>query len=482
MGFFDKIKNFVGGHGVSVFITELEGGSPKSVNFPLYDSVLKGRIEIHATKEATILNHGFRLTAILEDEGSFRSVIVAEETNDGEIMGSDVKWPYNTVPGEVVKDSFCMIRIDIADAMRRLGLEADAAVADPRVRLELKVWADVKGTPIDASAKQTILVVEGGTTNTYAEPVEETASGPREIPVRTQPLPLDPTPYLERFNQMVDELRANPKIEVLEYTVHPPATSEEIAAAQAYFPNIPAAMLDFYTQANGLRLKWKLVDEGEDRSEHGNIDLTPIQNVFSSWEGVMWFDEEWDEGRFKPLHPIDFFVPEACAAIFLDGNNEPKVYYHYCGEEMESMEVDFAGYLELLLKSRGYWYWQTAISTDLSGKEYTIEPREFRLNMPDLFSDFDVRFFLKNDHSAKDRQYVEEHTLEGQKLQAALKNAGVEYQTKDRYGLNIEVLDTAENLGRLQQAIQEVQPGKNIDGDWGAIQFGKYFIGRSSSL
>ena len=83
MGFFDKIKNLVGGHGVSVFITEIEGKAPSETEFALLDSVLKGRIEVHATKEVEILSHGFKLIAILEDEGLYRTADIAEEINEG---------------------------------------------------------------------------------------------------------------------------------------------------------------------------------------------------------------------------------------------------------------------------------------------------------------------------------------------------------------------------------------------------------------
>ena len=327
MGFFDKIKNLVGGHGVSVFITEIEREQPASATFPVSDSVLKGRIEVHFAKDAEILNHGFRLTAILEDEGTYRTVEIAEEKNEGEIIGSDVSWPYVGKGGEVIHDSFCMIRIDIPAAMRQLGLEPDAAFNDPRVRLELKVWADVKGTPVDASAKHVLAIVEGGGVSMYEDAVDDDL-GFTEIPVRSLPMPLDPTPYLARFNAMVEELRANPAIEVIKYKVAPPISAEDLEAAKALYP-IPQAMIDFYTQMDGLELEWKLVDESADRSSHGNIRIVALLEVLGDWQDMIWFDEDWDDKRFKPLHPMDFFVPEACAALYLDGSENPTVYYHY---------------------------------------------------------------------------------------------------------------------------------------------------------
>lgn len=486
MGFFDKLKNFFGGHGVSVVLTELEGASPDAAQLPLTDSVLKGRIEVHSKRSVEILKHGFRLTAILRDGEEYRTAMIAEEFNEGEITGSDVSWPYTTNPDEVVQDSFCIIRIDIPSAMEKLGLEPDAAINDERVSIELQVWADVAGTLLDASTKITLPIVEAGQARTSAEPqpAEPQQAAPREpqeIPVRTQELPLEPAPYLERFNAMVEELRANPKIEVLEYTVNPPATDAELAQAEEYAA-VPEAMKQFYRQCNGLKLEWALASAGDDRSPHGNISIMKVQQTFSSWKGVIWFDEEWDDGRHKPLHPLDFFVPEACAALFLDGSDTPKVYYHYCGEQMDSLEVDFEGYLELLLKSRGYWYWQKAIVTDLTGQEYTVEPREFRLGMPELFDDYDPTFFLRKDYSESDAAYMAERRQKGEKLREVLNDANVEYQVKGNQGLAVDLLDTPENLDKFATALKTLSPHTNLTSDWGMMQIGEYQFSRTEAL
>jgi len=475
MGFFDKIKNFVGGHGVSVFITEIEGNDPSVASLPLSDSVLKGRIEVHFAKDAEILNHGFRLTAIFEDEGTYRSTEIAQEKNEGEIMGSDVSWPYTGTGGQVVKDSFCMIRIDIPAAMRELGLEPEAAFNDPRVRLEFKVWADVKGTPMDASAKLNLQITEGGGVSMYDETVDSDAA--LDIPVRTQTLPLDDTPYLERFNAMVADLRANPNVVVTKYVVNPPATAEEFAEAEAY-GNVPASMREFYTQANGLELEWALKSAGDDRSPHGNIRLMPIEQVFSSWEDQIWFNEDWDDKKFQPLHPIDYFVPEACAALYLDGSDNATVYYHYCGEEMDSMAVDFAGYLELLLKSRGYWYWQKAIVADLTGQEYTIEPREFRLGMGGLFADYDPKFFLRNDYAATDAEFVAKRTRTREKFFSALDEANIIYEAEGSNDVAVKVDASDENLQKLQFAMTPLVGSTDFSGDWGMMQIGDYQISK----
>jgi len=221
-----------------------------------------------------------------------------------------------------------------------------------------------------------------------------------------------------------------------------------------------------------------LKSAGDDRSPHGNIRLMPIEQVFSSWEDQIWFNEDWDDKKFQPLHPIDYFVPEACAALYLDGSDNATVYYHYCGEEMDSMAVDFAGYLELLLKSRGYWYWQKAIVADLTGQEYTIEPREFRLGMGGLFADYDPKFFLRNDYAATDAEFVAKRTRTREKFFSALDEAGVIYEAEGSNDVAVKVDASDENLQKLQFAMTPLVGSTDFSGDWGMMQIGDYQISK----
>jgi hypothetical protein len=66
------------------------------------------------------------------------------------------------------------------------------------------------------------------------------------------------------------------------------------------------------------------------------------------------------------------------------------------GEEMSPLGVDFEGYLQLLLKSRGFWYWQKAIATPEYDNPYaseSLEESNFMKIMSQLFSDFNPSDF-----------------------------------------------------------------------------------------
>ena len=198
--------------------------------------------------------------------------------------------------------------------------------------------------------------------------------------------------YLEEFKKMVDELSQHPEIIVTDFVINPPATEEEIKFAEKKF-KLTSDMLDFYKSANGVKLSWELKDtEGTEDTVMGNMELLPIQEVFQDWKDIIYWD---DNDKYKLLHPLDFFVPEACAVLNLDGSDNPEVYFHYCGEDQHPLKMDFKEYLNALLKTRGFWYWQTVIVAELTGEENTSEPENFRVNMPKLFPDFELSEILK---------------------------------------------------------------------------------------
>ncbi len=161
MGLLDKMKNLVGGHGVKVAITAIERQPAASASLPLHDSILKGRIQISGEKEAVILKHVFELKAIYDTEGSYREVRLADSVNEGQIIGVPYTWPYTLRPGQIAEDSFSVGPFEIPAAMQELQLTPEDAASNPKVRIELKAIADVKGTPVDASAKQAVRIIAG---------------------------------------------------------------------------------------------------------------------------------------------------------------------------------------------------------------------------------------------------------------------------------------------------------------------------------
>jgi len=195
---------------------------------------------------------------------------------------------------------------------------------------------------------------------------------------------------VQQFHSMVAALKNNAVINVVTCEFNSPATEEELNEARSKFKITPA-MVEFYSQVNGINILWERREEKEITGgglAAGYINLLPVQEVFGDWKDIIYFDED-DPG--KPLHPLDFFISNACAALYLDGLDNPEVYYYYRGEKMRPLGVDFEGYLQLLIKARGFWYWHLAIvkPEDVNPDALmSIEERNFREIMPQLFPDF----------------------------------------------------------------------------------------------
>lgn len=201
---------------------------------------------------------------------------------------------------------------------------------------------------------------------------------------------------LHQFHQMAEALNDNPYIEIVTCDFNPPATKEELDQVQSKFKLTPA-MIDFYSQVNGINILWEsqeseIMGEGE---ASGYINLLSVQEVFKDWKNIIYYK---DDHPASLLHPIDFFVGNACAGLYMDGSENPEVYHCYTGGKMTSLGVDFEGYLQLLLKSRGFRYWYSSIilpKYDKPELSMRIAEREFREIMPELFSDFNLSDFQR---------------------------------------------------------------------------------------
>jgi hypothetical protein len=203
--------------------------------------------------------------------------------------------------------------------------------------------------------------------------------------------------WRESFQKQVTEIERDPRLEVTEVEFGDPASASVMAKAEAAAGRLPEGMRDFYGEMNGFTLKWQgksSFDFGFDRVPTGSIKLLPIisdgpEGVFNSWDKVVWFSDQGDE-RFKKVKPFDFFVEEACAALYPTPGNM-LVHYHYFGEELHPTGYTFGRYLELLLRSRGFWYWPTSLCVDL---QESVEVERFRTQMPVLFRDHDDSLFV----------------------------------------------------------------------------------------
>ncbi len=152
MGFFDKAKHFMGGHGVKVANTIIEKQDPAFAKMPITDTVVKGKFNVTADKDCEVL--------------SMRAAFVAEFTHpDGRVesteLGADVfpdqhtsrsddmlKYPY-TLKGGATQEDFFIISMnkDIPTVLKEKGWPQEKA------RFFVKTMVDVKGSPFDPETK-----------------------------------------------------------------------------------------------------------------------------------------------------------------------------------------------------------------------------------------------------------------------------------------------------------------------------------------
>jgi hypothetical protein len=63
--------------------------------------------------------------------------------------------------------------------------------------------------------------------------------------------------FLDRMNALVEELKAHPKVTLLNYYVPAPATEQDFADVEGHIGMpLPADIKAFYRQCNGLQLRW----------------------------------------------------------------------------------------------------------------------------------------------------------------------------------------------------------------------------------
>lgn len=164
MGFFDKAKKFMGGHGATVQLTRIERQPASDAQMPMGDTVIKGNFEVTTDKDCTVLSHKFEF--LVEYKGKDDMVgnhMLGSDAHvaSTDIIGGNIKWPYELAAGQTVEDGFLIhMEEDIPTQLAKLGF-ADAAsvVRSGEVKFKLRVIADVKGSPFDPKSEVYVRIV-----------------------------------------------------------------------------------------------------------------------------------------------------------------------------------------------------------------------------------------------------------------------------------------------------------------------------------
>lgn len=155
MGFFDKAKHFMGGHGVKVEHIEIERQSPAEAALPIGDTVVKGKFQVASDKDCTVLSmKAALLMEVKHPDGRVENVELGEDHfPDQYTSRSDdmLKYPYELKGGATTEDFFIIsMKSDIPSELQKRSLQPN------QVRVFVKTMVDVKGSPFDPEATNDI--------------------------------------------------------------------------------------------------------------------------------------------------------------------------------------------------------------------------------------------------------------------------------------------------------------------------------------
>lgn len=196
--------------------------------------------------------------------------------------------------------------------------------------------------------------------------------------------------YIERFSAITTEIEHHPLLELLEFRLNPPVSKNVIADVENKIGHaLPAPMRDFYSQSNGLKLRWRILPDLPRRAVQkisekfddysielpenedipfAQINIVSLEDCFLNlnWEGFEFGEPEKtiDYGGVVYLHdefarrlkPFDLFSTYQCMAIVLEPDiinlkvillSDHYIQWHF------SRITDFASYLEMLIVTRG---------------------------------------------------------------------------------------------------------------------------------
>jgi len=154
-------------------------------------------------------------------------------------------------------------------------------------------------------------------------------------------------------------------------------------------------LLELYMdQSNGILIEWFADDENDIR---GKMNFLKMEHVLGDWKGVIYFDEDEEaNSSICNYRPFDFITDEASCGFCLDPETKEaskEIYYNYAGESgMQGLDLDFAGYFEMLLEAKAFFYWPKVL-IDLQNGTECPETSRFQKAMPGLFEDFSFEEF-----------------------------------------------------------------------------------------
>ena len=166
MGLFAGVRRFFGGKNMAkVTITVIEDQPAESARFRVQQAEIKGVMVIEAKVDCTLLATKYEVWIERTSDEDPLLVLVGDgrdvEPNTS-YWDDCLQLPMELKAGQTVTQPWIMRNLDLARVLVREGFGgAYTATRDPRVRMEVSCFADVKGSPLSPSASVTVTLIEG---------------------------------------------------------------------------------------------------------------------------------------------------------------------------------------------------------------------------------------------------------------------------------------------------------------------------------
>lgn len=147
MGFFDKMKKFVGGKNTAtVAITSINGMAPTSAVIAISDGTVRGSMTVTAMQDCTMLAMKYDVLLRTQGaEGQWSDISVGS--------GKDVASRTMTT-GQVITQDWVIQGVDVETYLRNQSYDDMGAVVNhPKIKLVVRCIADVEGSPFDPNAE-----------------------------------------------------------------------------------------------------------------------------------------------------------------------------------------------------------------------------------------------------------------------------------------------------------------------------------------
>lgn len=160
-------------------------------------------------------------------------------------------------------------------------------------------------------------------------------------------------------------------------------------------PDLPVNLQNFYKQVTHLQYKWETKEPIDGRIIQGSINILPQKEVLDDWQGVTYLEDTPHYDDIEDFKVVDFFDDLACVGYI---NTKRKVdymqYLRIGSMELDPLDLDFDGYIELMFAARGFSYWPKVIIDLRAGEELGPDSETFKTYMPQIFPNFKWEDFV----------------------------------------------------------------------------------------